>query len=194
MGEGRILYVHPSKLPVDKPCDWSNGASPYLLAPMGIIGLANALRARGLDVVGINYPMEVALDHSFRLVPWLHEQRDVRLVMIDLHWYEHAYGAMDVVRACKHVWPDVPVLLGGMTATRFADEIMENFQAVDYLLSGDPECPVVELAEGILGGGLRPETVPNLSYRIDDAAVHNDRAYHSGLRELEALDFVDTSF
>jgi hypothetical protein len=57
MGQGRVLYVHPSKLPVDKACDWSAGASPYLLAPMGIIGLANALRGRGLDVVGINYPM-----------------------------------------------------------------------------------------------------------------------------------------
>jgi len=121
MGEGRILYVHPSKLPVDKPCDWAKGASPYLLAPMGIIGLANALRARGLDVVGINYPMEVALDQSFRLVPWLRQQDDVRLVMIDLHWYEHAYGAMDVMRACKHVWPDVPVLLGGLTVSRFPE-------------------------------------------------------------------------
>ena len=101
MGNGRVVYVHPSKLPVDKPCDWSNGASPYLLAPMGIIGLTNALRARGLDVVGINYPMEVALDQSFRLVPWLHQQDDVRLVMIDLHWYEHAYGAIDVMRASQ---------------------------------------------------------------------------------------------
>ena len=55
MGDGRILYVHPSKLPVDKPCDWSNGASPYLLAPMGIIGLANALRKQGLDAVSYTH-------------------------------------------------------------------------------------------------------------------------------------------
>src|SRR5262245_6092959 len=194
MADGRILYVHPSKLPVDKPCDWSAGASPYLLAPMGVIGLANALRARGIEVVGINYPSEVALDPTFRLVPWLRLQRDVRLVMADLHWYEHAYGAMDVVRACKHVWPDVPVLLGGLTATGFAEEIMANFQAVDYLLRGDPEAPVVELAEGLLGGGLRPERIANLSHRVDGQPVHNDLAYHAGLRELEALDFVDTSF
>jgi radical SAM superfamily enzyme YgiQ (UPF0313 family) len=194
MGQGRVLYVHPSKLPVDKPCDWSAGASPYLLAPMGIIGLANALRGRGLDVVGINYPMEVALDPTFRLVPWLRRQDDVRLVMIDLHWYEHAYGAMDVVRACKFIWPDVPVLLGGLTASRFAEEIMADFLAIDYLIRGDPELPTVRLVEGLVGGGLRPETIPNLSYRVNGQPVHNDRTYHSGLQELEALDFVDASF
>jgi radical SAM superfamily enzyme YgiQ (UPF0313 family) len=194
MGVGRVLYIHPSKLPVDKPCDWSAGASPYLLAPMGVIGLANALRGHGVDVVGINYPSEVAIDPTFRLVPWLRQQPNVRLVMVDLHWYEHAYGAMDVVRACKHVWPDVPVLLGGLTATRFAEEIMANFAAVDYLLRGDPEAPAVELADGILGGGLRAERIANLSHRVDGQPVHNDRAYHAGLRELESLDFVDSSF
>src|SRR5437764_9003418 len=194
MGGGRTLDVHPSNLPVAMPCDWSKGASPYLLAPMGIIGLANALRQRGLDVVGINYPMEVAFDQSFRLVPWLRHQEDVRLVMIDLHWYEHAYGAMDVVRACKHVWPDVPVLIGGLTASRFAEEIMERFEAVDYVIRGDPELPAIELAEGVLGGGLAAERVPNLSHRVGGEPVHNDRVYHAGLRELEALDFVDTSF
>ena len=74
-------------------------------------------------------------------MPWLRRQGDVRLVMIDLHWYEHAYGAMDVMRACKHVWPDVPVLLGGLTVSRFAEEIMARFDAVDYVIRGDPEVP-----------------------------------------------------
>ena len=194
MNDGGVLYVHPSKLPVDKACDWSNGASPYLLAPMGIIGIANALRERGLEVVGLNYPMEVALDTSFRLVPWLRQRDNIRLVMIDLHWYEHAYGAMDVVRACKYVWPDVPVLLGGLTVSRFAEEIMAHFQAVDYVIRGDPELPVVQLAEGLVGGGLRPETIPNLSYQVDGEAVHNERTYHSGPAEFEALNFADASF
>lgn len=189
MVDGRILYIHPSKLPVDKPVDWSRGASPYLLAPMGVVGLANALRQKGFDVVGLNYPMEVALDPTFRLVPWLRRQSDVRLAMIDLHWYEHAYGAMDVMRACKHVWPDVPVLLGGLTASRFYDEIMAQFDAVDFLVRGDPELPVVSLARG-----ERLSEIPNLSYRVDGQPVHNDRTYHPGLAELEALDFVDTSF
>src|SRR5437899_11542536 len=114
---------------------------------MGNDGLDKYLRGMGLVVVSINYPMEVALDPTFRLVPWLCQQDDVRLVMIDLHWYEHAYGAMDVMRACKHVWPDVPVLLGGLTVSRFAEEIMANFNAVDYVIRGDPELPTVQLAE-----------------------------------------------
>ena len=186
---GRILYIHPSKLPVDQPVDWSRGASPYLIAPMGIVGLANLLRERGHEVVGLNYPMEVAVDPTFRLVPWLREQAGVRLVMIDLHWYEHSYGAMDVMRACKHVWPDVPVLLGGMTASRFYEEIMANFNAVDYVVRGDPELPMIALADG-----APLANIPNLSYRLDGQPVHNDRLYHGTVGDLEALDFVDTSF
>ena len=193
MPDGRILYIHPSKLPVDRPVDWSKGASPYLLAPMGVVGLANELRRDGFEVIGLNYPMEVALDPAFRLVPWLQSIADVRLVMIDLHWYEHSYGAMDVVRACKHVWPDVPVLLGGLTASRFYDEVMEQFRAVDFLVRGDPELPTVQLARAVFSGGCVGD-IPNLSYRAGEQVVHNDRVYHAGLRELEALDFVDTSF
>src|SRR5438105_1636504 len=136
---------------------------------MGVVGLANALRQHGFDVVGLNYPMEVALDPAFRLVPWLREQSDVRLVMIDLHWYEHSYGAMDVMRACKHVWPDVPVLLGGLTASRFYEEIMDKFEAVDFVVRGDPELAVVGVARG-----ERLDEIPNLSYRIDGAPVHHD--------------------
>src|SRR5207237_5709628 len=127
----------------------------------------------------------VALDQSFRLVPWLRQQDDVRLVMIDLRWYEHADGAMDVMRACKHIWPDVPVLLGGLTVSRFAEEIMAEFNAVDYLIRGDPELPTVQLAEGLVGGDLRPEKIPNLSYRLDGQPVHNERMYYSGPAERE---------
>ena len=112
MGEGRVIYVHPSKLPVDKPCDWSNGASPYLLAPMGIIGLANALRGRGLDVIGINYPMEVALDPTFRLVPWLRQQRGLRQrFTVSRAENAVAYGDRAAVR--PHVaQPHHPVCIG----------------------------------------------------------------------------------
>lgn len=46
----------------------------------------------------------------------------------------------------------------------------------------------------MVGGGLRPETIPNLSYRIDGQPIHNERTYHSGPAELESLDFVDASF
>jgi radical SAM superfamily enzyme YgiQ (UPF0313 family) len=116
------------------------------------------------------------------------------MVIVDLHWYEHAYGAMDVMRACKHVWPDVPVLLGGMTASRFHEEIMARFESVDFLIRGDPELPLVQLADGVVGGDLRAEGIPNLSHRVDGAPIHNDLCYHAGIADLERLDFVDTSF
>ena len=42
-------------------------------------------------------------------------QTPAKLVMIDLHWYEHCYGAMDVAQAVKAVWPQTPVVIGGLT-------------------------------------------------------------------------------
>jgi len=58
--------VHPSKLPSTSHCDWSN-APARICSAMGIIGLANALRQRGLDVSHQPIPWRLALNRAFDL-------------------------------------------------------------------------------------------------------------------------------
>ena len=48
------------------------------------------------------------------LVAWLQAQPSAKIVLIDLHWYEHCYGALDTARAVREARPDVWVVLVGL--------------------------------------------------------------------------------
>ncbi|MEA3346299.1 MAG: radical SAM protein [Chloroflexota bacterium] len=184
-----VLYIHPAKQKVETRYDKYISSPPYLLMPVGVIGLANLLREQGLRVKGLNLPLELILEPAFNLRAWLEVQEPQRLVMIDLHWYEHSFGALDVARLCKEVYPEVPVLLGGITASIFAHEILEHFPQVDLIIRGDAEEPLQQIM-----AGESLASIPNLAYRDGDSIVENDLAYCATLKELDRLDFVDTDF
>jgi len=184
-----ILYVHPAKQEVGTRYDKYIPSPPYLVMPVGVIGLVNLLRGQGLRVKGLNLPLELILESTFDLRAWLKEQEPQSLVMIDLHWYEHAFGALDVARLCKEVYPEVPVLLGGITASIFAREILERFPQVDFIVRGDAEEPLLQMV-----AGESPASIPNLAYRDGDTIAQNDLVYCATSKELDRLDFVDTDF
>jgi hypothetical protein len=85
-----VLYIHLAKHDVDSTFQ---DLDFHFFLPVGVLGLANLLRQEGLKVKGINYPAGLIRDRAFRLRPWLAAQRDVKLILVDLHWYMHSYGA-----------------------------------------------------------------------------------------------------
>ncbi len=188
-----VLYIHPAKQEVGFRYDEYVSSPPYLLMPVGVIGLVNLLRQRGLEVRGLNLPLELILKPTFDLRTWLESRDPPRLVMIDLHWYEHSFGALDVARLCKEVYPETPVLLGGITASIFASEILEHFREVDFIIRGDAEEPLLKLVDSLEGkGDLSP--IPNLAYRDGDLVIEQERIYCVTPADLDRLDFVDTDF
>ena len=196
-----VLYIHPSKQGVDFEYDWHRAGNAYLFMPMGVIGLANLLRERGITVQGVNLALEKMLDEEFELRDWLSQWSGVHLVMIDLHWYEHSYGAIDVVRACREALPQARIVLGGFTASVFSQEILSSFPEVDFIIRGDAERPLLELAKQLLrGGGHSPKQlhrlsdIPNLSYRVGAEIAENERGFCASSAELDELNFVDTDF
>jgi len=184
-----VVYIHPAKQEVGARYDQYIPSPPYLFMPVGVIGLANLLREQGLSVKGLNLPLELILDPTFDLRAWMEGQRPQRLVMIDLHWYEHSFGALDVARLCKQLYPEVPVLLGGITASIFAREILERFPEVDFIIRGDAEVPLLRLM-----AGDRPGSIPNLTYRDNGTVAENRLSYCADVKGLDALDFVITEF
>jgi hypothetical protein len=188
-----VLYIHPAKQEVGFRYDEYVSSPPYLLIPVGVIGLVNLLRQRGLAVTGLDLPLELILEPTFELRTWLEARNPPRLVMIDLHWYEHSYGALDVARLCREVYPGTPVLLGGITASIFATEILEQFPEVDFIIRGDAEEPLLKLVDALEGRGALA-SVPNLVYRDGDSTVEQERTYCASPADLDQLDFVDTDF
>ena len=195
-----VLYIHPSKHGVDSD-PWSGPlCRPYGLMPVGVVALVNLLRQHGISVRGLNFPLETMLSRGFSLKEWLAKQRAARVVMIDLHWYEHAYGALDTARACRKALPEAWTIIGGLTASAYAREILEHFAEVDFIIRGDAEKPLLELVQRLLhtsrrtSASLRFSEVPNLSYRVDGQVVENARGYCATSADLDRLDFVDINF
>jgi hypothetical protein len=194
MADVDILYLHPAKHASDfRAHAAARSVSTYMLMPVGIPGILNRARQQGLRVAGLNVPLEIVIEPRFDLRQWLAAQRGACLIAIDLHWYEHSFGALDVARVCKEVHPHLPVVVGGLTASYFAPEILAGFPQVDYVIRGDGEEPLAALALALRdGAGLA--RVPNLSYRQGEQVVENPRTYCAAAEDLNRLDFVDMSW
>jgi clorobiocin biosynthesis protein CloN6 len=117
-------------------------------------------------------------------------------VMIDLHWYEHAYGALDTARVCRKTLPGAWIILGGLTASAYARDILESFADIDVVIRGDAEKPLLAAVQRVLDMERRTATVPfsavpNLSYRVDGQVVENALGYCATSADLDHLNFVD---
>ena len=181
-----VLYVHSIKNPNDPE------QVKFGYMPMGIIGILNGLKAKGIHVLGMNYLVELACDPEFDLCKALADI-DYKMLLTDLHWYEHSYGAMYVVEKSKIAHPDVPVIIGGYSSTIFADEIMEKFTGVDYLVSGDSDLPVEQLVDHILGkNSLAVDEIPNVYFRKEGAVCRPQKTWVQ--TTLDNIDFAHMDF
>lgn len=183
MSDVDILYIHPSRR-LDLPM--------FNVMPMGVAGLMNLLRRRGYKVRGINCGLEKRLNPDFHLENWLANCHP-RIIFIDLHWYEHSFGAIEVAGVCKKVHPKVPVVLGGITASIFSREILNSFEEIDFILRGDCEEPIVELVDALLRSnepGLK--YIPNLAWRNNETVVENKQTFT--LTSFDGIDPVSIDF
>jgi len=192
--EQDILYIHPPKLPGWVTRKWREAFASFQVMPMGAVALANLLREDGFPVPGLNYAMELDLDPLFDLRAWLEACPSPLLVVLDLHWIEHSFGTLEVARVCKEVYPGVPVAIGGLTASLYAQEILGEFPQVDYVIRGDAEAGLVGLSRHLVEGQPDLQTIPNLSLRIAGQVVENPLTYIAGSDDLEGLDFVSIDF
>ncbi len=196
-GSAQVLYIHPAKQGVDfRPSRPAAPGRPYGLIPVGVAALVNVLRRAGIRVTGINLPMEKSLSPDFDLRRWLSERRRARVVLIDLHWYEHTFGAVSVARVCKEVLPRAWTVVGGLAASGFAREMMENVTEIDFVIKGDAEKPLLDLVRQLVDGGraLDMGRVPNLFYYDGQQIVETEQAYCAATADLDTLNFVDIDF
>lgn len=195
----RVLYIHPAKQGVDLNYDSQVGRA-YGVIPVGLPALVNLLRADGIEVKGVSYPLERQLNPAFNLESWLRAHTQACVVLIDLHWYEHCYGALDTARFVRETLPEAWIVLGGLTATGFSKEILQDFSEVDFIIRGDAEKPLLMLVQRLLqseGHTIANSElldIPNLSYREAGEVIENERTYTATSENLDALDFTDLTF
>jgi radical SAM superfamily enzyme YgiQ (UPF0313 family) len=194
-----VLYIHPAKQGTHFDATEKYGR-PYGVIPVGLPALVNVLRENQIKVKGIIHPLEMQLDPTFSLPGWLRVHSAAKVILIDLHWYEHCFGAVDTARLCKEINPNAWVVLGGLSATGFAKEILAEFPAVDFIVRGDAEKPLLELVQTLLGEDDRTAAfekasrISNLAFRGPDGVVENPELYLAATEDLDRLNFVDLDF
>jgi B12-binding domain/radical SAM domain protein len=156
----------------------------FELYPIGFLTIASYLEERGLRVRIVNLALRMLSDQRFDVTKFLAPQRPAA-IGIDLHWMPHCHGAVEIARLAKRVHPEVPVIMGGLSATYFHEQLLA-YPEVDYVLRGDStEPPLHQLLRTLREGGSLAE-VPNLTWRDQGQVRANPLAFVP-----QTLDYVD---
>lgn len=173
-----VVFIHPpaiydfrKKAIFPGPIAYTVGGSTgqFIMPPVGVLSIADYLDRNGYKVVVDNLGERMVSSPSLDVESHL-RRLSARVYAIDLHWCVHAQGAIEIARLCKRLHPRAMVVLGGLTATVFAQEILDKYEFVDAVIRGEAEKPFLSLMRS-LQDHSQPNAVPNLTFRGDDGEV-----------------------
>jgi len=136
----------------------------FEMYPIGFASLSEYLERHGLKVRIINVAMKMLKDEKFDVGQLIQKNKPVAFG-IDLHWMAHVQGALALAEIIKRSHPNIPVILGGLSATYYHEEILRQYPFIDFVVRGDStEKPLFQLIQAIKTGGDF-KNIPNLTYR-----------------------------
>jgi B12-binding domain/radical SAM domain protein len=162
----------------------------FIMIPFGVLSIAEYLVKNGLRVKIVNLA-ELMLDNpSFEIASFI-RGLDARVFAIDLHWAVHSNGAIKTAEICKQLHPNSFVILGGLTASYFSQEIVESFRFIDGLIRGEGEAPTVTLVDRLIKG-LALGDVPGLTFRESNGRVRFNQQTRPAT-DIDEYDYTNLS-
>lgn len=165
------MLLHP-------PSTYSGGANPFSLMPVGVFSIASRLLEEGFDVEVVNIPLEARLTGA-RYADVL-KGLEAEVYAVSLNWFVHARGALETAMLVKLLNSSAKVVVGGLTATVFAEEVVKSGY-VDAVVLGEGEEALTTYAKYALKG-VQPADWRGLYVR------EGRRWVHGGLAEPPPLD------
>ena len=144
----------------------------FEMYPIGFLTLAAHLRRNGYDVRIVNLALLMMRSRRFKAERLLKKLRPM-LFGIDLHWLPHAQGGPEVAALLKRLHPDIPIVFGGISATYFHRELIEN-PAVDFVIRGSVAEPSLLALVRELECRRDFGSVPGLTWK-SSGSVHINR-------------------
>ncbi len=149
----------------------------FEMYPIGFTSLSEYLERHGLKVRIINVAMKMLKDERFDVERLIQKNKPVAFG-IDLHWMAHVQGALALAEIIKRLHPDIPVILGGLSATYYHEEILSLYPFIDFVMRGDStEKPLLQFLQTIKKGGDF-KNVPNLTYRDEKNGIRANPLTH----------------
>jgi radical SAM superfamily enzyme YgiQ (UPF0313 family) len=87
--------------------------------------------------------------------------------------HANRWGGIDIARIAKQLFPDVPVVFGGIGATFLWEHLLTHFKEIDYIVRGEGEGPFAALISAIENGCLQEAApdIPGLALRTRHSIV-----------------------
>lgn len=159
--------------------------------PIGWLGITSYIKKQGYKASIVNFFLERHLDPEIKIESLLKKYPSF-VYGIDLHWFIHSFEAIALAKQVKKCDPKSKIVLGGLTASCFAEHILRDFAFVDGIIRGDGELPLLRYIEKIKTGNEFC-SVPNLSFRQQSKIYHNPIKYVASNQDLDELEFLDFS-
>src|SRR5579864_7909554 len=141
----------------------------FEMYPMGLTSIAEYLERHHYNVEIINLAYRMLHEERFD-VPKHLAKLSAPVFGIDLHWLPHAQGALAIAELIKQAHPDSRVLVGGLSASYYHEELT-HYPYIDYVIRGDStEEPVRRLLQA-LRESRSLDSVPNLTWKRRDGTI-----------------------
>lgn len=142
----------------------------YEYFPVGFRTLQQFLSVREFEVKIINLST-VLISYPKIDVDMLINSLDVKLLGLDLHWMVHVQGCLAIAERIKRLRPDITIILGGISSTYYAEELIQ-YPFVDMVMRGyDTHEPMATLLQ-VLQQNLNLEKVPNLIWKDSSGQIY----------------------
>lgn len=149
------------------------------LAPMGILFVASYLMKKGFDVDIYNCRGRADKGTADLISKVISLNPDIIGFTSTTSSFP---GAYHLVTEIKNVLPEVKIVFGGVHVSALREKILEGFPLIDYLVTGEGEIAMTELAEG-----KDPATIQGVLSR--DAQGIKSCGFRTELCELDSLPF-----
>lgn len=141
----------------------------FEMYPVGLTSIASFLERNHYNVEIVNLAYRMLQDPDFDLERYV-ARLSSPVFGIDLHWLPHVQGALSVAEVVKRLHPSSRVLVGGLSASYYHEELA-RYPFVDFVLRGDStEEPTRQLLQALREDGPL-EKVANLTWKHADGSV-----------------------
>ena len=160
----KILFVEPPK-------DYWFVMGEYTPPPLGILQLASFIESRMPEI-----DIEV-LDCQAESVGWNKlakriENFEPDLVVSSALATCNTYTILRTLDTVKKIDPDIKTVVGGQHFTALAQESLEDYSEIDFIIRGEGELTLLDLVQTLIDKKA-PLKVRGISFRYNGKLIHN---------------------
>lgn len=177
------LFIHVGRFLKDK--------ADMIIMPLGLPMLAGVLDSNGFPSLVFNSGLSKLMggEQTKDII----EKYSPDLIALDLHWHHQLSSVINEISMIKKAFPKIPIAVGGFTASCFAEKLIALENSPDYIIRGDGEKPLLELAKNLKSDDK--SSVPNLTWKKKSAdgtaeIVSNPLSYIADTNEISGLNYA----